>query len=204
MSEEAAFVPAEMGPREAYRLLASLVVPRPIGWISTISPDGVPNLAPYSFFNGVGAYPPTVMFSAGQRLGPKDTLRNARETGEFVVNIVSDDLAGAMNLTAGDWPYEVSEFDAAGLAAAPCIDVKPPRVASARAALECRVTQIVPVEGTHYTAVFGRVVRFHVRADLLRPDGLVDPERLQPVGRLGGDAYARLGEVFEMPRPTVR
>ncbi len=195
-------VPAELEPREAYRLLISAVVPRPIGWTSTIGSDGSLNLAPFSFFNAVGGNPPTVLISVGQRKGnPKDTLRNTRETGEFVINIVNAELAEAMNQTSGEWAYEVNEFDRAGVTPAASIDVRPPRVAEAPIALECKVTQIVPVIDTTYTLILGHVLRFHIRSDLLRPNGLVDALRLEPLARLGGDEYAIIGRVFEMKRP---
>jgi flavin reductase (DIM6/NTAB) family NADH-FMN oxidoreductase RutF len=202
-------VPDELERRVAYRLLHSIVTPRPIGWISTLSAAGIPNLAPFSFFNAVSGFPPVVAFSASiPRRGPregqeKDTLRNAVETGEFVVNMVDEALADQMNVTSGRWPPEVNEFEVAGLAAAPSVDVKPPRVAAAPVAMEARVQQVVPVEGSTSTLVLGRVVRFHVRADLLREDGLVDTARMGLIARLGASEYARLGEVFSMIRPTV-
>lgn len=195
--------PADLDPRDAYRLLISAVVPRPIGWASTIGLDGTLNLAPFSFFNAIGGNPSTVMISVGKRHGnPKDTLRNVQETGEFVINIVNEELAAAMNQTSGEWDYDVDEFVRAGLATTPSIDVRPPRVANAPIALECRVTQIVPVIDTPYTMILGRVLRFHIRAGLLRPNGLIDASLLKPVARLGGDEYAMLGRVFEMKRPT--
>lgn len=195
-------VPTDLDPRDAYRLLISVVVPRPIGWASTIGADGSLNLAPFSFFNAVGGNPPTVLISVGQRRGnPKDTLRNVQETGEFVINLVDEELAMAMNETSGEWAYEVNEFERAGVTPAAAIDVKPPRVAEAPIALECRVTQIVPVNETTYTLILGRVLRFHIRSGMLRPNGLVDAQLLKPVARLGGDEYATLGRVFEMKRP---
>jgi flavin reductase (DIM6/NTAB) family NADH-FMN oxidoreductase RutF len=195
--------PADLDPRDAYRLLISAVVPRPIGWASTIGLDGTLNLAPFSFFNAIGGNPSTVMISVGKRHGnPKDTLRNVQETGEFVINIVNEELAAAMNQTSGEWDYDVDEFVRAGLATTPSIDVRPPRVANAPIALECKVTQIVPVIDTPYTMILGRVLRFHIRAGLLRPNGLIDASLLKPVARLGGDEYAMLGRVFEMKRPT--
>ncbi|MCS6840836.1 MAG: flavin reductase family protein [Roseiflexus sp.] len=198
------FVTEAMPPRDAYRLLISSVVPRPIGWASTVGADGSINLAPFSFFNAVGGPIPFVMISVSRRAGAiKDTLRNVTETGEMVLNIVSEELAPQMNITSGDWAYGENEFERAGLEAAPSVDVRPPRVAAAPVAMEVKVTQIVPVEGSSYTMIIGRVVRFHVRRDLLRPDGTVDPVRLNPVARLGGDEYARLGEVFTLPRPKV-
>jgi flavin reductase (DIM6/NTAB) family NADH-FMN oxidoreductase RutF len=195
-------VPTDLEPRDAYRLLISAVVPRPIGWASTIGVDGSLNLAPFSFFNAVSNMPLTVMISVGQRQGqPKDTLRNARETGEYVINIVDEDLAAAMNMTSGEWAYDVNEFDRSGLETAVSIDVKPPRVAAAPIALECKVTQIIPVQDTTYTLILGRVLRFHIREGLLRPNGAIDATLLRPVARLSGDEYAALGRVFEMKRP---
>ena len=195
-------VPSELDPRDAYRLLISVVVPRPIGWTSTIGVDRSLNLAPFSFFNAVSNAPLTVMISVGQRKGQaKDTLRNAQETGELVINIVNEELAVAMNESSGEWAYEVNEFDRAGVTPAASIDVKPPRVAEAPIALECKVTQIVPVIDTTYTMILGRVLRFHLRSDVLRPNGLVDAALLKPLARLSGDEYAALGRVFEMRRP---
>jgi flavin reductase (DIM6/NTAB) family NADH-FMN oxidoreductase RutF len=200
--------PQDLQPRDAYRLLISVVIPRPIGWASTVSADGALNLAPFSFFNGVGDNPPTVMISVGQRRTeagrvPKDTLRNVHATGEFVINLVDEALAQAMNTTSGDWEYGVSEFEKAGLHTAPSEDVRPSRVAEAKVALECKVTQIVPVQDTTYTMVLGRVVRYHLQDGLLRPNGTVDATLLKPVGRLSGDEYATLGRVFEMQRPRL-
>lgn len=202
--EMLSFVPEAMTPRDAYRLLVSSVVPRPIGWAATVGADGSVNLAPFSFFNAVGGPAPHIMISVSRRAGAiKDTLRNIEETGELVLNIVDERLARQMNITSGDWAYGDSEFERAGLAHAPSVNVRPPRVSDAPVALEAKVTQLVPVEGTSYTLIIGRVVRFHIRADLIRDDGTVDPERLRPVARLGGDEYATLGEVFTLQRPTV-
>lgn len=196
-------LPSSLDPRAAYRLMISVIVPRPIAWVSTVGSDGSLNLAPFSFFNGVGGTPPTVMVSIGQRQGrPKDTLRNIQETGEFVVNIVSRRLVEKMNLTSGEYDYDIDEFNLAGIETAPSLDVRPPRVAQAAVAMEVKLTQLVPVEATTYTIAIGRVLRYHLEDGLLRPNGLADPALLQPVARLGGDEYALLGEVFEMKRPT--
>jgi flavin reductase (DIM6/NTAB) family NADH-FMN oxidoreductase RutF len=182
--------------REPYFLLTGLVVPRPIAWVSTLAEDGTANLAPHSYFNVVSSRPPIVHFTS---TGVKDSLRNARATGEFVVNVVSLDLVEAMNTTAADLPPDESEFRWAGLAPTPSDRVRPPRVARAKAALECRVRDVVTMGNGHM--VFGDVLRFHI-ADDVWADGRVDPERLQPVGRLAGTAYSRQGEVFKIPRPT--
>lgn len=196
--------PADLHPRDAYRLLTSVVIPRPIGWTSSLAADGALNLAPFSFFNAVGGSPPTVLVSIGQRQGEaKDTLRNIAATGEFVINIVDETLAAAMNATSGEYPPDVDEFAVAGLTPAPSEVVRAPRVAEAKVALEVKATQIVPVQETSYTLVLGRVVRFHIEDGLLRPNGLVDAARLKPLARLGGDEYAPLGPVFEMKRPAA-
>ena len=198
------FIPAEMSPRAAYQLLISLVVPRPIGWISSRGVDGSINLAPFSFFNAVGGNPPTVMVSISERRGEqKDTLRNLSETREFVLNVVSEELAQAMNATSGDYPYGDNEFLRAGLNMQPSSDVQPPRVFEAKAALETRVTQMLRVNGTGYTLVLGQIVRIHVRSDLVRENGTVNPELLKPLGRLGGPEYASLGQVIRMERSQV-
>jgi flavin reductase (DIM6/NTAB) family NADH-FMN oxidoreductase RutF len=198
-------VPDDLAPRDAYLLMLSAIVPRPIAWISTIGTDGTPNLAPFSFFNGVNGTPPIVMFSASRKRdgGPKDTLRNVQETGEFVVNIVDETLAEAMNLTSGEWDFGVSESERASLEQAPSLDVRPPRVARSRVAMEARAIQILPIEGTVSTLVLGRVVRYHIRQGLLRPNGQIDADKLRPVARLGGEEYATLGRVFTLARPRV-
>ncbi|MFN4241634.1 MAG: flavin reductase family protein [Tepidisphaerales bacterium] len=198
--------PRDVQPAEAYRMLTSAVTPRPIGWVSTVSPRGVANLAPYSFFNAVGANPPAVMFSPTNRRdgSPKDSLLNARSTRQFVVNIVSDALAERMNATSRELPYEVSEFEAVGLTPVPSVRVRPPRVAEAAVHIECEVMHIVPVgEGPLAgNIVIGRVLLLHVADDLLGPDGLIDPGKLDAVGRMGGSWYSRTRDRFELHRPT--
>lgn len=205
-SEMLSFVPADMADPAPYHLLTSIVAPRPIAWVSTISRDGVANLAPYSFYNAVAGFPPTIMFSvAYRRREPheKDTLRNIQAIDEFVCHVVEVDFAEAMIQTAVELPYGVSEFNAAQLETVPATDVRPPRIAKAAVAMECKVTQIVPVTGATNVMVLGRVVRFHVRADLYRSDlGLVDTMQLQPITRLGGPIeYTRIGELFFLELP---
>jgi flavin reductase (DIM6/NTAB) family NADH-FMN oxidoreductase RutF len=191
-------------PHEAARLLMSIVVPRPIGWTSTIGLDGSLNLAPFSFFNAVESHPPMVMLSIARREGQaKDTLRNIQATGEFVVNIADEALAEALMLTSGEYQYGVNEFELAKLETGPSVAIRPPRVALAPAALEAKLTQIVPVTETGYTLVIGRVLYFHMRDGLLRANGRVDAQLLRPLARLSGDEFATLGRVFTLARPEA-
>ena len=198
--------PADIPPHEFYRYLVQVITPRPIAWVSTISPGGVSNLAPFSFFNGVGANPPSVVFSpVNNRKGEKkDTLRNVEANGEFVVNVVSHALAQRMNQSAYEYGYEVSEFEQAGLTATPSERVAPPRVAEAPVAMECEVMQIVPVGEGPLAAnlVIGRVVMMHMADGLCNGDGVVDPAVLDTVGRMGGADYSTTRDRFAMPRPS--
>lgn len=203
------FVPAEMADPAPYHLLTSIVAPRPIAWVSTLSAEGVPNLAPYSFYNAVAGFPPTIMFSvAYRRREPKekDTLRNVKATGEFVSHVVDEAMAEAMVQTSVEFSYGVSEFEKTGLKTLPSIDVCPPRIANASIAMECKVTQIVPVKGATNVMVLGEVIRFHVREDLYRPElGLVNTVAMQPITRLGGaKEYTRVGELFFLDPPPSK
>jgi len=182
--------------REFYLLMSALVIPRPIGWISTISAAGVRNVAPYSFFNLVGSDPPYVAFGS---TGAKDTLANLREVPEFVVNIVSMHILEKMNFTAADFPPDSDEFQWAELTARPSAKVRPPRVAESRAHLECKLTQVVDDHNTHI--VLGRVIHAHVDPCVWK-EGRVDPRLLDPVGRLAGSGYAALGELISLARPA--
>jgi flavin reductase (DIM6/NTAB) family NADH-FMN oxidoreductase RutF len=199
------FDPATRSAPDTYRTMISLITPRPIAWVSTVSPAGVVNLAPFSFFNGVAADPPTVLFSGvNHRDGrKKDTVVNVEATGEFVVNIATFDLREAVNASAADLPYEVSELEHAGLTPAPSLRVRPPRVAEARAHLECVLHQIVVVGEGPLAAnlVIGRVVLIHVADGMLDPAGRVDPRALDTIGRMGGDGYVRTTDLFSLPRP---
>jgi flavin reductase (DIM6/NTAB) family NADH-FMN oxidoreductase RutF len=196
--------PSVIGDVAAYKLLIGCVVPRPIAWVSTIDAAGVKNLAPFSFFMGVCGDPPTVAFSSGPRAGGgKDTAENAAATGEFVVNVVDDEHAEAMNLSSGEYAADVDEFAIVGLASAPGVRVKAPRVATAPISLECRVSQIVRVGNGPHSVVFGEIVYLHVRDALYDPiTGRVDVAALRPVGRLAGHMYSRTHNVFEMKRPN--
>jgi len=202
------FDPSAHRPRDAYRLMIDLITPRPIAWVSTISGAGVVNLAPYSFFNGVSADPPTVAFSAVNRRDgtPKDTVRNVEENGGFVVNVATFDLREAMNATSEEVGYDVSELERCGLHAMPSERVLPPRVAEAKASFECVLHQIVRVGEGPLAAnlVIGRIVLIHAADAVVRADGTIDPEALDTIGRLGGSDYTRTRERFTLPRPDVR
>ncbi len=194
-----------LSARDAYAWLAGTIYPRPIAWTSTLSAAGVPNLAPFSFFQAVTPNPPTLLLvPLNNRDGsPKDTVRNLREVPEFVVHLVSHSLVESMNATSAAWPREVSEFAACGIASLPATRVRPPRVAEAPVAFECVVDHLHEVGAGPLaaTVVFGRVLLAHVRDDLLADDGRPDPARLDLVGRMGGDLYATTRDRFALPRP---
>lgn len=185
---------------------SALVAPRPIGWISTRSAEGADNLAPYSFFNAVAYEPPQVMFASTaakpDRGDTKDSVANIRETGVFCVNIVSHALRDAMNRSSTPWPREVDEFAEAGIARAACQTIACARVAEAPAALECRLNQIVRLEGAHNFVVFGVVTGVHI-ADAVLREGRVDTEALDLLARLGYSDYARVSAGFAMARPPA-
>jgi len=177
----------------------AIVTPRPIGWISTRGGMG-DNLAPYSFFNAVAYVPPQVMFAS---TGIKDSATALRETGVFCVNIVSSDLAEAMNRTSAAFPRGTDEFVEAGITKAECETIDCPRVAAAPAALECRVTEIVALKGDGNLLIVGEVTGIHMRDDCV-VDGRFDVTRFRPLSRLGYRDYASVTEVFEMARPDDR
>ena len=184
-------------------VLTGVIVPRPIAFVSTVSPDGVVNLAPYSFFNAVSYT--NVMFSSSRNVGnkSKDTLRNIEETGEFVVNIVVDPIADAMNATAAEYPEDVDEFEIAGLTHAPSQIVKPPRVAESPVNIECKLDQVVQIgSGEHeHGLVIGTILLVHVRDDVI--DGhRIDQSKLMATGRMAGNMYCRTNDRFEMVRPV--
>lgn len=178
----------------AYPLLNSLVVPRPIAWVSTRSPEGVDNLAPHSYFTVSSVVPAVVQFTS---VGTKDTLRNVLATGEFTVSLCTEQLADAVNTTGTDYPPGTSEFDAAGLVREPSRLVAPPRVAASPAALECRLLDTRSFGEA--VVVFGQVVWIEVDEDALT-GGRPDIARLRPISRLGGNEYGAIGAVTEHRR----
>lgn len=205
--------PQELAHREMYRLLITSVVPRPIAWVSTTDRQGIDNLAPFSFFNVLCAAPPLLGFCPGIRAqklreargtAVKDTLRNARKTGEFVVNLVPLSLAEQMNLSAGEYDAAVDEFPVAGVTKRKSQLVRPPRVAESPINFECKVFQILDfgTETQGGSLVIGEVVLVHLAEEVLR-DGRVDGRLVDMVGRMGGMEYTRTRERFQMERPGL-
>lgn len=201
--------PAAHPQRQIYKLMTGIIVPRPIALVSTVDADGNANLAPFSFFAGVGAAPPTLLFctalrpagtdQAGQR---KDTLRNVEQTREFVINIVSESIAAQANISAAEVAPEVDEFKLSGLTPLASEAVKPPRVAESPAQMECRLMQVIytgnqPASGV---VVLGEVLRFHIREDLIE-DFRIDPAGLDAVGRMAGNTWVRTHDRIELIRP---
>ena len=190
--------------RERYAWMTATVLPRPIAFISTVSPEGVVNLAPFSYFNGVSSTPPVLSVAIGPKRGgvSKDTIRNIEATGELVINVVPRAIAELMVKTSGDYDPDVSEFDVSGLTRVPSQLVRPPRVGECPIAFECRCLQVVKVgaQDMATSLVLAEVVLLHVSDDVLT-DGRVDPRKVDPVARLGGSLYATLGEVWSIQRP---
>jgi flavin reductase (DIM6/NTAB) family NADH-FMN oxidoreductase RutF len=208
--------PSQLAHREIYNILISAVVPRPIAWVSSLSASGQPNLAPFSFFNAVCAKPPLLAFAPGMRSPkkpeatgepagvPKDTLRNIRETREFVINMVTYELAEAMNLTSGDHDATINEFEVAKLASAPSKIVRPRRVAESPVSFECKLYQILdfnpgPEGGS---LVIGEIVSIYINEQHMK-EGRLDRNSLDLIGRMGGMQYTRTTQRFEMARPKV-
>jgi flavin reductase (DIM6/NTAB) family NADH-FMN oxidoreductase RutF len=203
------FAAEALAPLEVYKILAGSVVPRPIAWVSTVDAQGVANLAPFSFFTVASANPPVVCFCPSVReprdglRATKDTLENIRATGEFVVNIVSEETVEAMNQTAAQLPPEADEFAHAGLTAIPGEAVRAPRVGEAKVQMECRLRQILEVsaEVMGGSLVLGDVVRFHISEAVLAPGFHIAPEKLLAVGRMAGSGYIRTQDGFDLERP---
>ena len=207
--------PSELGDREMYSVLLNAVAPRPIAWVSTVSASGQANLAPFSFFNVVCADPPLLGFAPGMRAPaqsatdqsagvPKDTLRNIRETKEFVVSVVTYDLAEPMNLTSGDYDAATDEFKVAQLAAAPSRFVRPHRVADSPVSFECKLHQILDFNPSPDggSLVIGEIVSIYMGDQYLKA-GRLDRNALDLIGRMGGMQYSRTTQRFEMARPKV-
>jgi flavin reductase (DIM6/NTAB) family NADH-FMN oxidoreductase RutF len=200
--------PSALKPPDFYHILISAIGPRPIAWVSTLSKSGQPNLAPFSFFTVVSAQPPQLGFSPGPRRTPqghvtKDTLRNIRDSGEFVVNIVTEDVAEAMNLTSGEYEHSVNEFELAKLNQRSSQNVRAPQVAESPVSFECKLRQILdfgdPPTGSF---VIGEIVSVHIEERVLR-EGRLDGNTLSLIGRLGGKQYSHTKVRFDMHRPKT-
>jgi len=200
-------------PESFYKILIGSILPRPIAWVSTINREGVPNLAPFSFFTVASSNPPVLCFAPALKLEvfegtkkgkPKDTLKNIQDTGEFVVNIVSRAVAEKMNQSSGSYPPGTSEFEKSGLTPAPSTHIAPPRVAESLINFECKLHQVISF-GEHPGAgnlVLGRIQCAHLH-DSVYKNGRIDIQELQPIGRLAGMEYCEVKERFVMVRPQV-
>jgi len=199
--------PSEHDVRNVYKLMVGVIVPRPIAFVSTISPEGIRNLAPFSFFTGISANPPTVCFSPVIRSSDgnrKDTLNNIEATGEFVINVVSEEIAVPMNICSIEFPPDVDEFKEAGLTPIESDLVKPPRVKESLVNMECRLVQVVHVSSKPLggSLVIGEILRFHIRDELF-DNYRIDPDKLRPIGRMAGSTYIRTTDRFELIRPKA-
>ncbi|MBM7459812.1 flavin reductase family protein [Rhodococcus coprophilus] len=189
--------PADLSPGRFYRLLTATIVPRPIAWVSTVSADGVANVAPYSFFTVASTAPPVVQFTS---VGRKDSLRNIEESGEFVVNIATVPLIDQVNASSASFPREIDEFAEVGLRAEPSERVRPPRVADSPASIECTLRRVIEVGDSF--VVMGDVVAVTVRSEVLAEDGLPDFAALAPLSRLGRTEWGLTPPVRLLDRPS--
>ena len=196
--------PKSTEPFNIYKLMVGAILPRPIAFVSTTSPEGIFNLAPFSFFTVVSANPPAICFTPminldGRR---KDSIHNVERLGEFVVNVVSEDIVRQMNETSADFPPEIDEFEVSGLTAIPSDLVAVPRVKESHVSMECKLRQIVELSSLPLggSLVIGEVVRFHVD-DAYFDDFRIDPDLLRAVGRMAGSTYTRTTDRFELVRP---
>ena len=195
---------AKISPQDRYKLLVSTVVPRPVAWVVTLDRAGRLNAAPFSFFNAFAGDPPVVGIGIGSHDPgrPKDTRRNIRDTGQFVVNLVSEEMAEAMNITAIEFEFGINELHQAGLQTVPSVQVQPPRIGGAAVAMECELMQIVEL-GAESGLVLGRVLAMHVQDDFVidADKRYIDTPRLKLIGRMHGSGwYARTSDLFQMNR----
>ena len=198
------FDPQELEQTAIYKLLTGIIIPRPIGWISTISEDGINNLAPFSYFNAVGDDPPHVMFSTvHSNDSNKDTLNNVLVTKQFVVNMVTEDLVEQMNMTSQPIPANESEFELAGLTPIASVKVKPPRVLECKITMECELVHHYTLENSKSggaTIIIGKIVMFHIDESVLLDNYKINLETYQPIARLAGSNYSKIGEIFSLKR----
>lgn len=196
---------ADLSPRDAYKVMIGTIVPRPIAWVTTVSPDGVVNAAPYSFFNCLSADPPILALGVENKPDRsfKDTAYNIRMTGCFTVNIVGRENVAAMSVTAAAFPPEVDELQMAGLTAVPGVKVACPRIAEAPVAFECERYIALEISSAR-EIILGRIVMAHIREDIIDPASFYsDHARLDAIGRMGGNGYAGTLDYFDLPTPGV-
>ena len=193
--------PGELSKSQAYKLLISALIPRPIALVSTVNESGVVNVAPFSFFGGVSSKPPIIYISIDRKRDgdKKDTLKNIELNGDFVVNIVTEEIAEKMNICAVDFPYGMSDAKIAELTPIDSDIVRSPRILESPINFECKVIKIIEIGEAPNSVVFGEVVMFHIRDELLE-DGVVNPKKLKVVGRLGGNLYTLVDNIFELKR----
>jgi flavin reductase (DIM6/NTAB) family NADH-FMN oxidoreductase RutF len=194
--------PAETERKQVYKLMTGSIVPRAIAWVSSLNADGQPNLAPFSFFTAVSSEPPVILFCPSQRSsdnGEKDTYHNVRASREFVVNFVTESTAEAMNITATEFPSAVNEFERAGLTPVPSVMVKAPRVLESPIHFECKLLQTLDIGDGHI--VIGEIVYMHFSEEVYRTGNYIDTLALQPIGRLAGNSYSRINDLFQLVRP---
>lgn len=198
------FDPNELDYSAVYKLLTGAVIPRPIGWISSVSEEGINNLAPFSYFNAVGEDPPHVMFAVGRgNNSNKDTLNNVLANNQFVVNMVTEELAEQMNMTAQSVPHDVDEFELAGVTPVPSVKIKPMRVRESKINFECELVHHYFLEDHKNggaCVVIGRIVMMHFDDDVLLDNHKINLETYKPISRLAGSHYAKLGELFSIKR----
>jgi flavin reductase (DIM6/NTAB) family NADH-FMN oxidoreductase RutF len=198
------FIPSGMATRDLYRLLSASIVPRPIAFVTTVNKNGLPNAAPFCFFMGVTPSPPTIAISImrrGDGGDKKDTIRNIEATRDFVVNVVDEALASAMNMASGSYPSDMSEFDVTGLTPVPSEYVSAPRIGESPIHMECKLRSILDLGDVPAALVIAEVVCFHVK-DSVMVDGHIDPEKLKAIGRVGDTTYTKISNLFEMNRPA--
>jgi flavin reductase (DIM6/NTAB) family NADH-FMN oxidoreductase RutF len=198
--------PEKMDSMSIYKIIAGAIVPRPIGFISTISTDNVRNAAPFSFFNGISDVPPLVCLSISRHNSndrQKDTLKNIVDTGEFVANIVDEGLATAQDICAREFPPEVDEFEMAGISSEESVRIRAPCIKESLVNFECRVVQVIPLPESRYTLVIGRICMMHIHPEVLMENGRISLERLRPIGRLIGNAYCHTNDQFALTHDTL-
>jgi flavin reductase (DIM6/NTAB) family NADH-FMN oxidoreductase RutF len=193
----------DLEPSMVYKLMISAIVPRPIAWVSTISKDGILNIAPFSYYAGVSSVPPLVMISIGKKetKEKKDTWQNIEDTGEFVINTVTKDLVNKMNITSLPFEKEIDEFEKAGLTPIPSDVVKAPRIKESPVNIECKKFEIIEIG--KMGMVLGEIVKLHVRDDLINEKGYIDTTKMEIVGRLGGANYCLITKenTFQLKKP---